>query len=415
MRVLLVHQNFPGQFKHLAPALVARGDEVVALTMNQPAPIPGVTIHSAPPKTGTASTHPWTQETETKLIRAESAFRRAIEIRDGGFSPDVIVGHPAWGDMLFLKDVWPKACLGIYCEFFYRADGLDSGFDAEFVDVTDDEPHRARIKLKTMPQRLHFPMANAGISPTRFQADTYPAPFRDRITVIHDGIDTDAIRPNPGAAVRLGNGIEVTAKDEVITFVSRNLEPYRGYHVFMRALPELQRRRPKARVFLVGGDGVSYGAKPVSGTWKQQFFAEVQDDLDMSRVHFVGSLAYPLFLELLAISKLHVYLTYPFVLSWSLMEAMAIGAPILASETPPLREVITNGENGLLFPFFDQQALIDGADRILGDEALRTKLTTAARRTIVESYDLQTVCLPRQIEWIDALAAMTPLPPLFED
>jgi len=415
MRVLLVHQNFPGQFKHLAPALVARGDEVVALTMNAPQPMAGVDIHSAPPKSGTQSTHLWTQEMETKLLRAESAFTRAIAIRDAGFSPDVIVGHPAWGDMLFLKEVWPAARLGIYCEFFYGLDGLDSGFDREFEDVSQGDENRARIKLKTLPQRLHFPIANAGLSPTHFQANTYPSSFRDRITVVHDGIDTDVIKPSTGVSLKLGSGLEVSAKDEIITFVSRNLEPYRGYHVFMRALPELQRRRPNARIFIIGADGVSYGARPETGTWKQHFLSEVIERLDMSRVHFVGALAYPLFLQLLSISRLHVYLTYPFVLSWSLMEAMAIGAPILGSDTAPLQEVIRHGENGLLFPFFDQTALVDGAERILGDAALREQLTVNARRTIIDEYDLKTRCLPRQIAWIDALAAMEAKPALFEE
>jgi glycosyltransferase involved in cell wall biosynthesis len=414
MRVLLVHQNYPGQFKHLGPALAARGDTVVALTMNSAKSAKGVSVQSASPKTGTVSTHPWTQETETKLIRAEAAFRRALEMRSEGFVPDVIVGHPAWGDMLFLKDVWPSARLGIYCEFFYGSEGLDSGFDEEFEDFLDRDSHRVRIKLKTLPQRLHFPMANAGISPTQFQADTYPESFRDLITVTHDGIDTDSIKPKRDAAIRLANGVEITREDEVITFVSRNLEPYRGYHVFMRALPQLQLRRPKARVFIVGADGVSYGAKPDSGTWKQKFLSEVQDNLDLTRIHFVGSLPYPLFLQLMAISRLHVYLTYPFVLSWSLLEAMAVGAPILASDTLPLREVIDDGQNGLLFPFFDGQGLVDRADELLSNAPLRARLSAAARSMIVKNYDLKRVCLPRQIAWVDELATMAPKAPLFE-
>ncbi|TPG10842.1 glycosyltransferase [Sphingomonas oligophenolica] len=415
MRVLLVHQNFPGQFKHLAPALAARGDEVVAMTMNGGAPMPGVRIHSCPPKLGTGSQHPWAQETETKLIRAEAAFRQAMTLRESGFTPDVIVGHPAWGDMLFLKEVWPSARLGIYCEFFYGVDGLDHGFDPEFEDGHDTTEARTRIKLKTLPQRLHFPMANAAISPTSFQADTYPASFRERITVIHDGIDTDVIAPNPRASLKLGSGRAISQSDEIITFVSRNLEPYRGYHIFMRALPELLRRRPTARVIIVGAEGVSYGSKPSEGTWKARFLAEVQANLDMSRVHFVGSLEYPVFLELLAISRLHVYLTYPFVLSWSLMEAMALGTAILGSDTAPLREVIKDGRNGVLFPFFDGAALVDRAVELLTNGAMRDRIAAEARRTIVENYDLKTVCLPRQIAWIDALATMDPRPALFED
>lgn len=415
MNVLLLHQNFPGQFKHLAPQLVARGDRVVALTMNDAPEMPGVTIRNARPTIGTASKLALAQEFETKLIRGEAALRAALALRDEGFHPDVIVGHPGWGDTLFIKDVWPDARMGIYCEFFYSQTNSDADFDPEFPTPGNEVTRRIRMKLKTLPQRLHFPMANAGLSPTRFQADTYPASFRDRITVIHDGIDTDQIAPRPDGAVQLGNGRTVTRNDEVITFVSRNLEPYRGYHIFMRALPELLRRRPNARVFIIGGDGTSYGAAPPQGSWRDIFLSEVRDQLDMSRVHFVGNLPYPIFLQLLSITKLHIYLTYPFVLSWSLLEAMALGAPVLASDTAPVREVIEDGENGLLVPFFSKEALVSRACEMLADADLRARLSAAARRTVVEGYDLKRVCLPRQLQWVDSLAAEPPRPALLED
>ncbi|UZK65040.1 glycosyltransferase [Sphingomonas sp. M1-B02] len=415
MNVLLVHQNFPGQFKHLAPQLVARGDRVVALTMNVAPDMPGVEVRNAKPTIGTASKLPWAQDFETKLIRGEAALRAAMALRDEGFYPDVIVGHPAWGDTLFVKEVWPEARFGIYCEFFYSDTNGDADFDPEFPVPGNEVARRVRLKLKTLPQRLHFPLANAGISPTRFQADTYPAIFRDRITVIHDGIDTDRIAPRTDGSIRLGDGRTITRADEVVTFVSRNLEPYRGYHIFMRALPELLRRRPNARVFLVGGDGVSYGAAPAKGSWRDLFLNEVRDKLDMSRVHFVGHLPYDVFLGLLSITRLHIYLTYPFVLSWSLIEAMALGAPILGSDTAPVREVIEHGRNGILTPFFDPAALAAQASEMLEDDDLRLRLSAAARQTAVEGYDLKRVCLPRQLQWIDALAAQTPRPALFDD
>lgn len=414
MNVLLVHQNFPGQFKHLAPELVRRGDRVVALTMNQPAAMAGVEIHSAPPEIGTSTKLAWAQDFETKLLRGESAFRRARQLRADGFMPDVILGHMGWGDTLFLKDVWPQARLGVYCEFFYRDTEDDSHFDPEFTAQGDEVARRIRLKLKSLPQRLHFEMANAGISPTRFQADTYPAPFRERIAVIHDGIDTGRLKPRDDSSVTLGNGAAFTKTDEVVTFVSRNLEPYRGYHIFMRALPRLLRERPKAHVFIVGSHGVSYGAAPPAGNWRDIFFNEVKDQLDVSRVHFVGHVPLPLFHELLSISRLHVYLTYPFVLSWSLLEAMALGAPVLGSDTAPVREVIAHGENGMLVDFFDGEALVRRACEMLGSESLRRVLSGRARATVVEGYDLASVSLPQQLAWIDALAGQPPRPPLFE-
>lgn len=415
MRILFLHQNFPGQFKHLAPQLVARGDQVVALTMNPAPATPGVEIRNARPTIGTASKLPLAQDFETKLIRAEAALRAALALREEGFHPDVIVGHPGWGDTLFVKEVWPDARFGIYCEFFYSDRGSDADFDPEFPQAGDDVTRRVRMKLKTLPQRLHFATANAGLSPTRFQADTYPPGFRERISVVHDGIDTDTIAPRADGSVTLGSGQTFTRADEVVTFVSRNLEPYRGYHIFMRALPEILQRRPNAHVFLVGGNGVSYGAAPPAGNWRDIFLAEVRDRLDLGRVHFVGHLPYDVFLGLLSITRLHVYLTYPFVLSWSLLEAMALGAPVLGSDTAPVREVIEHGGNGMLVPFFDQQALADQACDILDSDVLRARLSANARRSVVEGFDLKRVCLPQQLRWIDALAAQPPRPALFED
>ncbi|UVI40866.1 glycosyltransferase [Qipengyuania spongiae] len=416
MNVLLVHQNFPGQFKHLAPALVKRGDRVVALTINEPAAIAGVDTHRAVPQISTGSKLPWAQEFETKLIRGESAFRKALELRAAGFEPDVIMAHPGWGDTFFLKDVWPKARLAIYCEFFYKSDGGDADFDPEFLNSDDPIARNIRLKLKGLPQKLHFPMANRGLAPTEFQKSTYPSSFRDRITVIHDGIDTNAIRPRDNGRITFGDGRSVTRNDEIITFVARNLEPYRGYHIFMRALPALLRKRPNARVFIIGSNGTSYGALPPTGrNWRDIFLKEVRSELDMERVHFAGSLTYPVFLELLSISRLHIYLTYPFVLSWSLLEAMALGAPVLASDTAPLHEVIRHGENGLLFPFFDTEALAEEGARILADVALRRSLSKNARATAVEHYDLASVCLPQQLAFVDAVANDAALAPILEN
>ncbi|GMM91794.1 glycosyltransferase [Qipengyuania sp. MTN3-11] len=416
VNVLLVHQNFPGQFKHLAPALVARGDRVVALAMNQSEPMDGVEIHRSTPRIGTGSQLSWAQEFETKLIRGEATFRTALELRAAGFEPDVILAHPGWGDSLFLKDVWPQARLAIYCEYFYAMAGGDADFDPEFPLGDDQEARNIRLKLKGLPQKLHFSMANRGLAPTEFQKSTYPAGFRDRITVVHDGIDTRTIRPITTGRITTGNGLSVTRDDEVITFVARNLEPYRGYHIFMRALPALLRARPNARVFIIGNNGTGYGARPPEGSnWRDIFLREVKDQLDMSRVHFAGSLAYPVFLELLSISRLHIYLTYPFVLSWSLLEAMALGTPILASDTAPLREVIQHGENGMLFPFFDPVALADQGAAMLADDALRRRLSENARSTAVERYDLKDVCLPRQLAFVDGLAQDSPLPPILEN
>lgn len=410
MNILFIHQHFPGQFKFLAPALVRQGHDVRAMPLSkgEPAVWQGVRLFPYRPSRGsTQDIHPWVADFETKAIRGEACFRAALAMKEAGYTPDVIIAHPSWGESLFLKDVWPRARLGIYCEFFYHDQGADVGFDREF-----DQPNEStasRLRLKNLTPLLHFDLADAGISPTEWQASTFPPQFRDKISVIHDGIDTDQVAPNPKVKLGLPDRTVLTRDDEVITFVNRNLEPYRGYHVFMRALPALLRERPKARVLIVGGDGVSYGARaPAGKTWKEIFIDEVRPDIsdaDWARVYFLGHVPYDKFIPLLQLSTVHVYLTYPFVLSWSLLEAMSAGCAIVASDTAPLREAITQGETGRLVDFFDREALVRQVVALLADPNERQRLGANARAFARERYDLKTICLPQQLRWVEALAA----------
>jgi glycosyltransferase involved in cell wall biosynthesis len=400
MKILVVHQNFPGQFKHLVPVLLADpANQVVAFTMNEligPTNLKVVRYHAA---RGTSKDiHPWVAETETKVIRGEAAFRAALNLKKEGFEPDLILAHPGWGESLFLKEVWPKSKMVIYCEFHYASQGSDVGFDPEFPPA--DRGTACRIRMKNVNNFLHFDVADGGISPTEWQKSTFPEPFRSKIDVVHDGIDTTVIMPNPAASLKLGDRL-VTRDDEIITFVNRNLEPYRGYHIFMRALPTILKARPNARVVIIGGDGVSYGAAAPSGqSWKQIYLDEVKDQLDLSRIHFVGNVSYQHFIPLLQLSRVHVYLTYPFVLSWSLLEAMACGCSIVASDTAPLKEAIVDGQTGRMVPFFEPQTLALNIIDLLEDEPQRLRLSTQARRFAVDHYDLKRVCLPKMQEII---------------
>ncbi|MEO5672175.1 MAG: glycosyltransferase, partial [Ramlibacter sp.] len=280
---------------------------------------------------------------------------------------------------------------------FARTDGDDS----------------ARVLLKNANNLLHMQAADSGLSPTQWQADTFPQPFRSRINVAHDGVDTTIVKPRPDVSLALrsaGGALHLTRADEVITFVNRNLEPYRGFHVFMRALPQLLARRPHARVVIVGDNRASYGANPGDGrTWRQVCTDEVRPsipDSDWARVHFVGQLDYVTFIALLQLSRVHIYLTYPFVLSWSLLEAMSAGCAIVASDTAPVREAIEHGVTGRLVDFFDTQALASSVCRLLEDEGERVRLGAAARQHAVRHYDLQSICLPRQLAWVRALASV---------
>ncbi len=415
MNLLFIHQNFPGQFKFLAPALAAQGHRVVAMSMQAKDSVTwkGVQVRPYRATRGTtAGVHPWVSDFETKTIRGEACFRAALALRDEGFTPDIIVAHPGWGESLFLKEVWPRAALGIYCEFFYGADGADTGFDPEFPAI-DPQGDACRLRLKNLNNLLHFETADAGISPTQWQASTFPEPFRSRITVVHDGIDTAALAPHPGVSLKLaaqgGGEVTLTRNDPVITFVNRNLEPYRGYHTFMRALPRLLADNPQARVMIVGGSDVSYGARPKEGsTWRQIFIDEVRGqipDAHWQRVHFLGNLPYEQFVPLLQLSTVHVYLTYPFVLSWSLLEAMSIGCAIVASRTAPLMEAIEHDVTGRLVDFFDHRALADEVTRLVASPADRQRLGARARELAQERFDLRRVCLPRQLEWVQSLPA----------
>ncbi len=419
MRILFVHQNFPGQFKHLAPALAQRGHEVVALGWGaaSDALVQGVrVVRYAATRGSSQQIHPWLADMETKVIRGEACLAAAARLHAGGFQPDVIVAHPGWGESLFLKVLWPQARLGAYCEFFYRPEGADSGFDPEFA-VRNVHADRCRLAMKNLNNLAQFESLDAGLSPTHWQASTFPPRVQDRISVIHDGIDTGRLRPDANAAVHLeaagGKPLVLSRDDEVVTFVNRNLEPYRGYHVFMRALPRLLARRPRAQVVIVGGDGVSYGSAPDrerhgAASWRDIFAAEVRpaiSDADWARVHFIGRVPYDRLVALLQVSTVHVYLTYPFVLSWSLLEAMSIGCAIIASDTAPLREVIEDGVTGRMVDFFDSQALANAVSDLLDDAPARARLGAAARQRAVERYDLQAVCLPRQLAWVEGLQA----------
>ncbi|MFV0300546.1 MAG: glycosyltransferase family 4 protein [Paracoccus sp. (in: a-proteobacteria)] len=402
MRILLVHQNFPGQFLHLAPALAARGHEVMALTdekNNRPSPVRTLRYATPGPVTpGSPFAKTYAEHAERGYLTARGC--RALRDRHG-YTPDVIFGHSGWGETLFLREIWPEAKLLVYAELLYRTHGHDVGFDPEISPGSDEGRFMTIARSAHLIQGLV--QADAAISPTEYQAGSFPPELRQKITVIHDGIDTDKLRPDPAASLTLPNGRTLRAGDEVISFVNRSLEPYRGFHIFMRALPEVLAARPEAQVVLVGGDGVSYGGKPKDAeSWKAKMLAEVGDRLDPGRVHFLGRVPYDQYVSLLQVARVHCYLTYPFVLSWSLTEAMSAGAYIVGSDTEPVRELIRDGQNGRLIPFFDIPALSAALVRGLAGDPEAARLKAAARQTILDGYDLQRHSLPRLIEWVES-------------
>jgi glycosyltransferase involved in cell wall biosynthesis len=350
--------------------------------------------------------HPLLSELQLKLIRSEAAVRRAAMLRDQGFDPDVIIGHPGWGETLFVKEIWPRARLGLYCEFFYHKEGQDVGFDPEFATFGDTISIGSRLRLKNASQILCFEDADRGMSPTQWQRSQYPDRIQQITDVVHDGIDTNLLRPDSSVSITVNSNLTLEHGDEIVTFVSRNLEPLRGYHVFMRALPEILKRRPNAHAFIVGASGHGYGIEPPNGsTWRSIFFDEVRANLDPKRVHFVGKLQYSDLVRLMQLSAAHVYLTYPFVLSWSLLEAMSIGCPIVASRTAPVEEVLVHGSNALLTDFFNIDGVVNSVCNLLEDRQYAHLLGNSAREFVVDKFDLSSRCLPAQIQWVQSLAA----------
>ncbi|OCX66671.1 glycosyl transferase family 1 [Thioclava sp. SK-1] len=413
MKILFVHQNFPGQFPHLAPALAQRGHDVVALTAEtnmRQSPV-RVVKYRTPAEVTLSS--PLTNMYAKSSERGLKAARAARQMRDThGYHPDVIFGHSGWGETLYLKEVWPQAKLLVYAELMYQTAGLDTDFDPEFrrknpLDTRISTTARAAHLIQSMVQ------ADAALSPTAFQASTFQPEFQPKITICHDGVDTNVVCPNPNAQFTVPNGPTFHTGDEVLTFVNRSLEPYRGYHIFMRALPQVLKSRPNAHVLIVGDEGQSYGAAPPGDkSWKQIFLEEVQQDLDLSRVHFLGRIPYTDYVSMLQVSRAHAYLTYPFVLSWSLMESMSAGCAVIASNTPPVQEVINHGQTGQLVDFFDINGWSQALSRALADPKSFQAMRGAARRKIVDTYDLKTICLPKLIEFVESAGNAAPTRPI---
>jgi glycosyltransferase involved in cell wall biosynthesis len=406
MRLLFVHQNFPGQYVHLARHYAAdKANEVVAIadSVNKRSDLMRTIRYSLPGKSA-RRTSDMAGTFVDHLARAEAVAVEAEKLRQKGFDPDVILGHFGWGETLFLKDVWPRAKLLVYAEFFYGNGDADSNFDPEFQ--VDALRVRMRNRGRNGSLALALVSADRALAPTQWQRRQFPSELQQKIEVIHDGIDTDKIAPDPSARVTLKRqGVVLRPGDEVVTFVSRNLEPYRGYHVFMRALPKILAERPRARAIIVGGDDVSYGPRPAKGRkWRNVFLQEVKERLDLSRIHLVGKVPYDVYRQILQVSSAHVYLTYPFVLSWSMLEAMAAGCLVIGSDTAPVREVIRHEQNGLLVDFFNPQGLADCVVGALADPNRYHGIREAARRTILERFDLRRVCLPRQTRLIERLA-----------
>ena len=387
MNILLIHQNFPGQFRHLAWRLQQDGlHKVLAIGKEGCPGLPGVDVLTYRTHRPVAKeTHHYVRGFESGVIHGQAVMRLLLQLRSRGFIPDVVVAHPGWGETLFVKDIFPACKLVHLCEYYYHSVGVDLDFDPEFPATLDD---RARIRARNALQLLNLEHSDVAIAPTQWQKSLFPKAYQAKIKVVHEGIKVEDLGPDPQACFKLPNGRVLKAGEPVVTYVSRNLEPYRGFHCFVRALPSLLERHPQCEVVIVGGDDVSYGRRPEGApNWREKMLKEVR--LDPARVHFTGAIAYAEYCKLLQVSAAHVYLTYPFVLSWSMLEAMASGCLVIGSRTPPVEEVLIDGFNGLLVDFFDGTQIVDTILHALEQPAESQSLRQRARETVRERYGLE--------------------------
>ena len=409
MNYLFVHQSVPGQYRHIVRALSSLPNHrIIGLGIYEASEYipPNVQYVRYPLTRGnTLDLHPWLIDLDSKLIRGEACASAALSLKQSGFTPDIICAHPGWGEALFLKHIWPHVPILSYQEFFYNSTGFDSGFDPEF-DNTNDSKDGPRILLKNANPLLMLHQSDWNVTPTNFQKSSFPSIYHSKFSVIHDGVDTNNASPTSAFDhLTLPSGFILSNKTPIITFVNRRIEPYRGCHTFIRSIPKLLKDNPAANIVVVGEtEGVSYGSAPPNGSWLTYFLAEIDGQYDQSRLHFTGPLDFSLFIRLLQISSCHVYLTYPFVLSWSLMEAMSCSLPVVASSTAPVAEVLQHDHNGLLIDFFSPDQLSAAVNRILSDSSLSIRLGINARKTVLDRYSLQT-CVPQHISLINLVAS----------
>ncbi len=390
MKYLFVHQNFPGQYLHIVHHLLENpANDVVFITEPNSNQINGVRrVVYEVGRTPRQDIHHAAREHELAGHRADKVAESARQLKSLGFVPDIIIGHHGWGELLNLVDVWPGVPMLGYFEFYYHTVGYDVNFDSEFPMAANFQP---AVRAMNTLNHLALALGQHGQSPTHFQRNAYPQWAHSQIKLLPEATRLDICKPDPTAKSRrlpLGD-FQIDPGEKLITFVARNLEPYRGYHTLMRALPAILAARPDAKVVMLGGDGVSYGARLANGSWKDRFITEMKGKYDTDRVFMPGQVNYDTHIALLQRSDAHVYLTYPFVASWSLREALACGCAIVAADVEPVTEFVTHNKNGLLTPCLDHDRLADTILDLLETPRLAQKLRRGARAYAEKHLDMK--------------------------
>lgn len=386
MNLLLIHQNFPGQFRHLAQDMLKSSrHRLLAIGRNSAPGLPGLRmLRYRPSRAPAQQAHPYLRSFEDAVLHGQQVARLLLGLKGQGYRPEAILAHPGWGETLFAKEVYPDVPLIHFCEYYYHAEGADAGFDPEFPLELD---RAASIRVRNALHLLNLQHCDLGVAPTRWQHSLHPVAYQGKIRIAHEGVPLHELGPDRHASLRLPDGQELKAGQPLVTYMARNLEPYRGFHSFMRAIPHILAGHAQARILIVGGDEVSYGFPPRDApNWRAKLLGELP--IDSRRVHFLGKLPYASYRKVLQVSAAHVYLTYPFVLSWSMLEAMACGCLLIGSDTAPVREVLRHTENGYLVDFFDPQAIAAQVLDALHQPQRQQALRHAARQT-AQAYSVE--------------------------
>jgi glycosyltransferase involved in cell wall biosynthesis len=398
MRILFLHSNFPAQFRHLAVALAQDPQhQVVFGTQQSKGSLPGVhKVLYATARSPHPQTHHYLRSMESAVLEGQAVYRMGQALKAQGFVPDVVYGHSGWGNTLFVKDVFPKADLLNYFEWFYHAHDSDADFDP---NSPLDANAEASIRMRNAPILMDLATCDRALTPTGWQQQQFPPEYQSKLKVLHDGVDPRYFAPKPGAKLVLpAIGLDLSHVEQIVTYTTRGMEPYRGFPQFMEAVALIQQQHPKCHVIIAGDDRVAYGRSLPNGkTYKQLMLEKLS--LDLSRIHFTGSLPYDQYLQVLQASSAHIYLTYPFVLSWSMLEAMSTGCVVIGSRTAPVQELIKDGMNGLLVDFFSPEQIAEQVTEVLDYPDRFSSIRHNARETILKHYDLR-MLLPQHVQWV---------------
>jgi glycosyltransferase involved in cell wall biosynthesis len=410
MKILFIHQNFPGQFRESLPRLAdSKNHQIVFLTqrkVDKPPPGYAVAVYDVKHKTA-EGVHRLARLFDGQVAAGYAVRSACVELKKRGFVPDLVVGHVGWGETMFVHDVYPDAPLAAYFEYYFIPKGGAVASDPEFPEAPDVP---TLLHARTAMNYLSLARAASGFTATEWQKQTFPKVFHPSMSVLHEGVRADLLLPDHTSPLTATvKGVRFSRDDELVTYIARNLEPMRGVHTMLRSLPSLQKARPNARVAVIGGDDVSYGQKLANNqTYRGRLVTELGDSVDWSRVHFLGNIPYPDLVTLLKLARVHIYLTVPFVVSWSMLEAMALEKVVIASDVAPVRQFIESGKNGVLVDFFKPQQLAEAMADVLARPDPYRPMREAARQTILATYDFNTIAYPEFERYLAKVATMKP-------